>query len=95
MMFVVGSNPRSRLVTLPKYNKKKFTLPELQKHFEKVIGCKLDKRNFVKSLKNRKLVRQVMGLKETSRRPARLYTYVPGDFSIIIFDDICFQGESK
>jgi len=54
----------------------KFTLTEMQKAYELIMGKKLDKRNF------RKKVIQTEGLREldefsksTSKRPARLYTF--------------------
>ena len=54
----------------------KFTLTEMQKAYELIMGKKLDKRNF------RKKVIQTEGLrdldefsKSTSKRPARLYTF--------------------
>ena len=54
----------------------KFTLTEMQKSYELIMGKSLDKRNF------RKKVIQTEGLKEleefsksTSKRPARLYTF--------------------
>lgn len=54
----------------------KFTLTEMQKAYELIMGKKLDKRNF------RKKVIQTDGLREleefsksTSKRPARLYTF--------------------
>ena len=54
----------------------KFTLTEMQRAYELIMGKKLDKRNF------RKKVIQTEGLREldefsksTSKRPARLYTF--------------------
>ena len=54
----------------------KFTLTEMQKAYELIMGKTLDKRNF------RKKVIQTEGLREleefsksTSKRPARLYTF--------------------
>lgn len=54
----------------------KFTLTEMQKSYELIMGKKLDKRNFrKKALSTAGLVELEEYTKSSSKRPARLYTF--------------------
>ena len=54
----------------------KFTLTEMQKAYELIMGKKLDKRNFrKKALSTDGLIELEEYTKSSSKRPARLYTF--------------------
>lgn len=56
---------------------REFTMPELQKTYEIVLGKKLDKRNFIKKFLSLGIVRQTpKKLSGPRRRPAQLYRFV-------------------
>ncbi len=53
----------------------KFTLRELQRAYEIVLGTKLDKGNFRSKLRKTDVVEKVEGFRDTGGRPARLYRF--------------------
>ncbi len=53
----------------------RFTLTELQRVHEAVLGHELDKRNFRNKLLRSDLIREVEAFRTGSHRPARLYEY--------------------
>ena len=59
---------------------RKFTLSELQRVYEVILGRKLDKRNFRKKMDILKILRPLRELRRTGRKPARLYVFVPKKF---------------
>lgn len=50
-----------------------FTLNDLQKVYEQILGEPLDKRNFRKKIENKKIAIPINKFKRGSHRPARLY----------------------
>ncbi len=53
-----------------------FTMPELQKVYESILGKKLDRRNFRRKLLNLGLVKDVnIEVKFEGRKPAKLYQF--------------------
>jgi 8-oxo-dGTP diphosphatase len=64
----------------------KFTLPDLQRVYEEVLGRKMDKSAFRKRIAEADFVEPVEGEKRpASNRPAQLYRLKPGT-STIFFD---------
>jgi len=54
----------------------KFTLTELQKSYELILGTKLDKRNFRKKMLSSDILKELDEYtKNSSKRPARLYSF--------------------
>lgn len=53
----------------------RFTLTELQKLYEQVLGIKLEKRNFRKNINQRKLLVELDDKQTGNHRPARLYKF--------------------
>lgn len=54
----------------------KFTLTELQKSYELILGTKLDKRNFRKKMLSSNILKELNEFtKSSSKRPARLYSF--------------------
>jgi len=54
-----------------------FTMPQLQKTYEIIVGKKLDKRNFIKKFLSLNIVRQTpKKLNGPRRRPAQLYRFI-------------------
>lgn len=60
--------------------RRKFTLSELQRVYEVILGRKLDKRNFRKKMDILRILRPLRELRRTGRKPARLYVFVPKKF---------------
>ncbi len=55
---------------------RKFTLPELQRLYETILGRTLDKRNFRKKIRSLDLVREEAEMRANgAHRPARLYSF--------------------
>ena len=75
----------------------KFTLTEMQKAYELIMGKQLDKRNFRKKvLCTEGLIELNEFSKSTSKRPARLYTFdkinldsIRGHFIISNKEKVC------
>ena len=59
---------------------RKFTLSELQRVYETILGRKLDKRNFRKKIELLKILRPLGEWRHTGRKPARLYVFLPKKF---------------
>ncbi len=59
---------------------RKFTLSELQRVYETILGRKLDKRNFRKKMELLKILRPLREWRRTGRKPARLYVFLPKKF---------------
>ncbi len=53
---------------------RRFSLPELQRVYETVLGCALDKRNFRKRVRSLYALAPA-GMRSEGRRPARLYEF--------------------
>lgn len=62
---------------------KNFTLPELQRTYEIVLGRQLDKRNFRKKFLSTGLIKETSKTRKTSHRPAQLYRFVSNKAQII------------
>lgn len=62
---------------------KDFTLPELQRTYEIVLGRQLDKRNFRKKFLSTGLIKETSKTRKTSHRPAQLYRFVSNKAQII------------
>jgi 8-oxo-dGTP diphosphatase len=61
-----------------------FTLTELQGIYEAVLGTKLDKRNFVKKIKNLKLLKSTGKKKEGApNRPAALFRFIDSEYRLV------------
>jgi 8-oxo-dGTP diphosphatase len=58
----------------------RFTLSELQRLYEAVLGKKLDKRNFRKKMGLLGILRPLRDWRRTGRKPARLYAFIPKKF---------------
>jgi len=58
----------------------KFTLSELQRVYEAILGRELDKRNFRKKMDILGILRPLRELRRTGRKPARLYVFAPKKF---------------
>lgn len=55
---------------------RKFTLPELQRLYETILGAALDKRNFRRKLRSLKLLKEEPEMRsDGAHRPARLYSF--------------------
>lgn len=59
---------------------REFSLPELQRLYENVLGHKLDKRNFRKKMDLLGILRPLNEWRRTGRKPARLYSFIPKRF---------------
>jgi len=59
---------------------RRFTLSELQRLYETILGKKLDKRNFRKKMGLLGILRPLRDWRRTGRKPARLYSFVPKKF---------------
>lgn len=57
-----------------------FTLPELQRFFEKILNKPLDRRNFRKKLISENIVVETGGKISTNGRPSKLYRFNTGGF---------------
>lgn len=67
---------RSRADLIGRLMPKEFTLTELEKLFEVVLGKKLDKRNFRKRMLKLKMVKKLSTMRRGGRfRPAQLYAF--------------------
>jgi len=53
----------------------KFTLPELQRVHEAILGRELDKRNFRRRIVQQGIVRSLKEWQHTGRKPAQLYRF--------------------
>lgn len=53
----------------------RFTLTQLQKLYEQLVGAKLEKRNFRKSINQRKLLMELEERYTGNHRPARMYKF--------------------
>ena len=53
----------------------KFTLPELQRVHEAILGRELDKRNFRRRIVQQGIVRSLKEWQHTGRKPAKLYRF--------------------
>jgi 8-oxo-dGTP diphosphatase len=59
---------------------KKFTLSELQRVYESILGKKLDKRNFRKKMELLGILKPLKEWRRTGRKPARLYMFAGKKF---------------
>src|SRR5262249_35125477 len=59
---------------------RRFTLSELQRLYETILGKKLDKRNFRKKMGLLGILRPLRDWRRTGRKPARLYAFIPQKF---------------
>src|SRR5215472_5509111 len=59
---------------------RRFTLSELQRLYETILGKKLDKRNFRKKMGLLGILRPLRDWRRTGRKPARLYSFIPKKF---------------
>jgi len=54
-----------------------FTLTELRKSYEIILGKKIDKRNFYKKIRSLNIIKSTQKIKRgESNRPAKLYTFI-------------------
>jgi 8-oxo-dGTP diphosphatase len=53
----------------------KFTLTQLQKMYEIILGESIDKRNFRKKISSMNFLKDTAEIKKGSHRPAKLYTF--------------------
>ncbi len=62
---------------------REFTLPEMQKVYEIILGQKLDKRNFRKKIKLLNIIEPTGKIKHVRTRPAKLYRFKKRQLEII------------
>jgi len=58
----------------------KFTLPELQRVYEAILGRDLDKRNFRRKIDQLGIITPLEEWRATGRKPAQLYRFADGRF---------------